>query len=529
MKRKLIGLWSRMFHDQSGQSLILMALMMVALLGFSGFVVDFGHVYYSYHELQTSTDAAAMAGAEGLSTSGTQALTQAALYSAQSGDNNYHSNLTITKYTATLGCVTATVGASVACLATDSGTANAIQVTQTATVHSYFMGILGTPYVTISATSSALMRGAGGSPYNIAFVVDATESMTAADSNCGTTTTTSENTNGSSTSGNPYIVYAAYTSPSSGKTTSVSRFQCMEQGVQTFLSDVYPCAASGCGSVDSSGNYTSAMDKVSIFSFPEPESAAQAANDYNCAGDSSTPTPYTYPSATGTSYDPGTGATYQITPFMDNYQTTSGSASTSTGTLSTSTGSDVTLAEGVKSGCGMADTGGEGTYYAGAIYAATAALLAEQAAEKAEGIDAQSVMIITSDGAATSSSSQMSSTGLNKNGTGVYPSDIDECEQAVVAAQAATAAGIKVYTVAYGSGDTGCTTDTGAKGITSPCSTMQQMASNSTLFYSDNNESGVTSDCSSSNSFSDMPAIFSNIAGQLTDARLIPNSAWPSS
>jgi hypothetical protein len=51
----------------------------------------------------------------------------------------------------------------------------------------------------------------------------------------------------------------------------------------------------------------------------------------------------------------------------------------------------------------MSGPGGEGTYYAGVIYAAQAALTAEATANPGS----QNIMILVSDGAATSSSSQM--------------------------------------------------------------------------------------------------------------------------
>jgi hypothetical protein len=198
-------------------------------------------------------------------------------------------------------------------------------------------------------------------------------------------------------------------------------------------------------------------------------------------------------------------------------------SSNSATTLSSS--SDLVEAVGGKSGCtAMAGPSGEGTYYAGVIYAAQAALTAE--ATKYPGT--QNVMILVSDGAATSSSSQMAtgtqSTTIATSG-GTYPSYNNECQQAVTAAQYATNHGTTVYTVAYGSPSTGCTTDTGS--YTSPCYTMQQMASSTATFYSDDNQSGTTSSCPAGKSVSAISNIFTQIAGNLTVARLIPNSLFP--
>ena len=194
---------------------------------------------------------------------------------------------------------------------------------------------------------------------------------------------------------------------------------------------------------------------------------------------------------------------------------------------SLSTSSDIVQAVGGKSGCpAINGPGGEGTYYAGVIYAAQAALTAEATANSGS----QNVMILVSDGAATAKSTQMAASGQSSrvatNG-GTYPSYNNECAQAITAAQYATAHGTTVYTVAYGSPSSGCTTDSVD---TSPCSTMQQMASSSATFYSDDNQSGTTSNCPAGKPVSTLNDIFTQIATNLTVSRLIPNSAFiPSS
>ncbi len=124
----------------------------------------------------------------------------------------------------------------------------------------------------------------------------------------------------------------------------------------------------------------------------------------------------------------------------------------------------------------MQSPGGEGTYYAGAIYAAQASLVAAKAANPGS----QNVMIILSDGDSNASKAQLA--GSASTTSGVYPSTKNQCHQAVTAAQAATAAGTMVYTVAYGADSSGCSTDSPS---ISPCQTMQQMASDSAKFFSD--------------------------------------------
>jgi hypothetical protein len=99
-----------------------------------------------------------------------------------------------------------------------------------------------------------------------------------------------------------------------------------------------------------------------------------------------------------------------------------------------------------------------GTYYADAITAAQAALASSGRAT------AQKVIILLSDGDASASSSNMPAGKYN-----------NQCHEAITAAQAATAAGTWVYTIAYGAATSGsCSTDSPT---ISACSTLQQMAS----------------------------------------------------
>ncbi len=55
-------------NPERGQSLILMAGLLIGLLSMAALVIDLGNVYFSYRQLQAATDAAALAGAEDLPT-----------------------------------------------------------------------------------------------------------------------------------------------------------------------------------------------------------------------------------------------------------------------------------------------------------------------------------------------------------------------------------------------------------------------------------------------------------------------------
>ena len=54
----------RLRNEESGQILVMSAVLMIAFLGMVALVVDYGHVVYAQRELQAATDAAALAGAQ---------------------------------------------------------------------------------------------------------------------------------------------------------------------------------------------------------------------------------------------------------------------------------------------------------------------------------------------------------------------------------------------------------------------------------------------------------------------------------
>ena len=158
-------------RNERAQVLPLLALMMVGLLSVAALVIDLGNAYVSYRELQSSSDAAALAAAQGLP-SGATALSNAASYSSLSGGLNARSNLKNAQWASTaypkFECLTALTNQGIACVDTGLGsTANAVQVKQQANVSTYFARIFGISSMTITTTATAAMRGAVSSPYKI--------------------------------------------------------------------------------------------------------------------------------------------------------------------------------------------------------------------------------------------------------------------------------------------------------------------------------------------------------------------------
>lgn len=523
--------------EERGQMLALVALMMMAMLGVTAMVIDVGRVFISYHELVASTDAAALAGGEALgqpgstvaagssSTKGSSSYTTNAAvntYGSITGDDNQFSSLPGVTTTVTPECLSTLKGQGIPCYG--AGSWNAIQVTQTVDMPTTFAAIFGTTTVPLSATSTAAMAGAATTPYNVAIILDTTSSMTNEDSNCGAT-----------------------------------QLACALGGIQTLLGELFPCAsqAATC-TVSAGGVATNPVDQVALFTFPNITTAT-AGQDYTCPTSNPTTYPYTFPTSTlnattGLPNMPyyvttGTGRNAVTTTYTMTYQVTNGigtngylsdyrasdTASTlnTTSQLATATGANTTRNCG-----GVGAPGGQGTYYAGAIYAAANSLLYQQAQYPGT----QNAMILVSDGNATSCGAtnqpggcsnptiQMSegttSTTVATN-SGTYPSWINQCHQAITAAQAASAAGIRVYAVAYGSESSGCLTDSPT--IT-PCTTMGDIASSPAYFYSDYKQSGngVDTTCKGTGgagqSLTSISDIFSAIFTTFTVARLIPNS-----
>jgi hypothetical protein len=497
MKNTIVSYVRRALSDQRGQVLPWVALAMLAFMGMAGLTVDVGHAYVSQSKLQYCSNAAALAGAAAMPSSSAPGI--ATSYGCGPGGENADPSLggPIT-ITATTECLATLTNQGIPC-------PNAIKVTQKIPMPTIFMAVLGIKTVPISTTATAAMAGGTNQPYNIAVVVDTTASMNDNDSKCGATQIT-----------------------------------CALEAVQTMLLDLAPCQT-GITCVPVSGHpgqVVNPVDNVALFAFPAVTTATKS-KDYTCPTSNPSIVPYTFTNVTpGSSQNLllPTTATYEIVPFSADYRTSDAST-----TLNTS--SDLVVAAGGLAGChGMQAPGGEGTYYAQAIYAAQAALEAQQAANPGT----LNAMFIVSDGDATaaSSSGQIKATTGTLNGTGsntsvTYPSALGECGQAVSAAASAASSpnangqpGTIIYTFGYGAETSGCTTDAKYSATVtagggswkpgdSPCNAIQAMASALDNFFSDDGAGCVSPDNSQ---FSSLKTEFAAAVAHLTNPRLIPNS-----
>jgi putative Flp pilus-assembly TadE/G-like protein len=489
-------------HER-GQILPMALLSMFTLFGFCGFVIDSGRMYLNYQQLQASTDAAAMAGGQGLPSS-TTAIANANAYSSLTGDNNVFSSLKsvamVSGYPA-VKCIVYTA-LPIPC-AGASGTYNAIQVKQQATVPMTFAKFFGASSVTLTATATASSTGSLSIPYNIALIIDTTSSMGGGGSD-------------------------SCTDPISGArgTTSIA---CALIGAKILMLNTAPCAG---GVTTCPGTNSGSVDMISLFTFPNGE-ASTMKNDYTspCSGPTvNVAAGYSYP-VFGQAYAPSLTSTtqdYQVTSsYLADYR-----VNDATNSLNTS--SNLVRAIGQVSGCaGLQTPGGLNTYYAGALVAAQDTLVTQAAASGRTG--SQNAIILLTDGQANSG--HMATTDVNGNPVSAtastYPSQINQCQQAMNAASTISAAGTTIYVVAYGSPNTtsnssnGCTTDTsGTHRYIAPCAALKAIATSLSTFYADD-PTGSNSGCTSAqNPETGLANIFGAIAGAFTKARLIPASVF---
>jgi hypothetical protein len=572
--------------DEGGQVLPWVVVMMLTVLGISALVVDCGRAMVVQRELQASADSAALAAAQMISGTSTTYQSYATTYSSASSDKNAYTGLTLSgSPTVTPLCLTTVVGWGIPC--TTSGgkvtIPNAVSVTETASVTTLFAGILGQPTVNLSATSTAT-KGRPN-PYNIALIVDSTLSMNQTDANCNNVTSEQCALNGVqqllSGLDTNYDHVALFTFPNVvvGSNAPAGVAITTSGASTTFnCTSTVPSSQNSIAYYNYSGFYTPVLNNINT------SSGNDSNGNFTNNGEQkhyqppytgiAWAMPYTFPPIpTSTSgYTIPTGAdapSYQVTPFVEDYNTTSN------GTTSINSNSVLVQAAGGESGCGgivpSSYDGDFGTYYPGAIYAAQAALLKEQANHA----NSSNVMIVLGDGNATSpqtwgpeysmpdtaahaeytySASQSLANGytypssyLTATSGGTYPSWIGECGQAVDAAQYAatytsggTANNTLIFTIAYGAPTTSSTANCASdrsggthKDIT-PCQTLQQMATQvsgytvSPYFYSDWAAQGgsQSSGCQANSANSGTVAIsdiYEAIVTALTSARLIPN------
>ena len=482
-------LFRRFWHGQDGQVLYLFAALLVVLLGMAALSIDIGFAIHAQRELQASADAAATAGAIDISNNLSADTAYQTAYCYSGVDNNgfksggqaslkcpngnaFGSNVygdlpgvTMVSGYPQVKCLTTLQNQGMAC--NNAAVANAMAVEEQVTVPTFFAKVFGFNTVTLTAQSLSSMKGSTATPFNIMLVIDTTRSMRDSDPTCQEATGLS----------NP------------------TQEDCAKAGVQTLLTALSPCssALSSCGSVGSDGNVANPVQEVGLLIFPGLSDSSYDVDEYNCQSTTL---------STGNGIAPYSNTTnYSIVGLSSDYKTSDTATSLNAG--SSNLVDAVSWAN--QSSCtttkyGLQDPGGEGTYYAGAIEQA-------QATFPASGLRStvQNVIILLSDGDATASGAQISSS-LQPN----------QCTQAVSAAQAATQKGTWVFAIAYGALNSGCASDGGAY---TPCSALQAIASSPSDFYSDDAHGCASS---ANPNLTSLTQIFQNISTRFLTTRLLP-------
>ena len=512
------SLLRRLYREQSGQALYLVAACLVVLLGMAALSIDIGFALHAQRELQANTDAAASAGGAAmpsltLPTGASDVYDVVAQYSGSTTLKalyNVHPDLNVTNVSVSFACLSTTtypsyglpvcatsaVSSFPSCTVTSTnpaGGCNVIKVVETAVVPTFFAKVLGFNSLTLTATSISSASGGGAKPYHVAVVLDSTASMGSTnDTGCLATNLT-----------------GTYTAE-----------QCAQLGVQTLLGGLAPCPPGG-----SNCSVSSAPDPVALMTFPglmpsetttltnPPVPGATANADYDCSS-------RTNPSITSYNNNPA----YLILPFQSDYRVSDTSG------LNFGNSNLVAAVGATTDGnCdGIQTPGGEDTFYAGALLEAQAYL----SANHASGV--QDVMIFLSDGDANANANDLKGTvaqtvpigGLTPSKTF---STTGECTQAVNAANYAKGQGTEIYSISYNSGSSGCTSGETAP-YNTPCGTMQGIASLplSQYFFSVPNHArrGTSSStvCPNAAYVQYLYQVFGAISTDLQTARLIPGT-----
>ena len=590
----------RFLTDENGNVIAWVCGVMLTLMCLSAFAVDLVHAMVVTQQLQGSADAAALAAAEDptnyptvgqsyqLNPTTSSPTNNAGPYSAGSNDKNAYTGVTLTTNTVTPLCLN-TVASWSKSTCSSGSSPNAMRVTQGATIPTFFAGVLGWTSFSPTVVSTAAVQGSTPLPYNVAILVDSTLSMSAQD---GSTYCPSETQEQCALAGVQALL-------GSGGNGSYGLAPSVDNVALFTFPNVATGSNAGVVSSGSNGTWQCTTNMPSSYQTTTYEGGGSTGYYYSLlqakysgsvwSGTNDTPypgvawgLPYSFPpvpSGSSASYTPPSGTlgpTYEVVGFSNDYRTSDGAS-----TLNTN--SNLVKATGFSSSCGGLQPsnydGNYGTYYAGAMYAAQAALIAEQAAN-----GYPNVMIILGDGNnngpsdSQSPDNQSPSVGQNtteitstykstsqltytpnsaaytypsnyltaSNTSGNYPSSVGTCGQAVTAAnylKTYSPRSTMIYTVAYGSPTVSssrnldCQYDVGAGSYPNitPCQTMQYMAtggvkgesSPSNYFYSDYTVNGGDPSCtanSANNSVTSLVDIFHSIASSLTRVRLLPNN-----
>lgn len=536
------------WNDQRGVSAAIAALFLVSVTGMTGMVIDFGHVYMVQRSLQASTDSAALAGAYNIPNS--TAITTATNYSAVAGDKNASKGITVTMVSGypVLKCLTDQVSNLGSCSGTELATtgANYIQVRQQATVPTYFLRLAGIPSLTVTATATAGAKGSGGQALNVMILLDTTSSMGNTDNGCGLGSTSTREQ--CALAGiqqillalNPSIDYVGImTFPGLLASSDVSDLDtCGESLPKTDIqyygnSPVYTVVG-----LSGSNNYRTSQSSTTLNASSDDVLVTGGAGCTSGVSDKP-------PGGQGTYYAEAINSAQSMlesfaAPHTQNVIIFVSDGGANATTLQTSFSGYIsgnTLTVTTCTGCAASSTKSQqGPLLVGQTIAGSTVVGGTTITKEGTGTGGTGTYTVNTSQTVGSKNSPASLTAQSifTFGSETFLENTDECQQAIQAAQAAANAGTWVFAVAYGAstatgGSSTCTTDkSGTLSGLSSCTTMQDIASSPgaipdpSKFFSDDNGGVYCPNANQQNS--NLITLFKEIAGDLTEPRLIPDN-----
>jgi Flp pilus assembly protein TadG len=509
-------LTARLGGREDGQTLIIVVLSIVVLLGFAGLAIDLGRVYVAQRQIQQAVDASALAASVDLSKSSVTALATAQSYSAAPGSQNVHTGMTAAPLVANPGAggsgvtflclghtssnnsgapcqVDANYCAGTIAPATQPG-CNALRVKESADIDTPFLGLLGFgSFKAVSATATSSLQGGVPHPLDVVIVVDTTPSMLAY---CNTTITGITNHSSNGTAANPI---------------KPTKLDCAKEGIRALYQALLPCSPdlTTCGGVKPDGNVLHPDDEVSLIVMPalsagtsdDPKERDCVDDGTNNPPNNNLPTSYPAP---GTASIPN----YQVVPFQSDYRSNDATTSLTSGSRLVQAVWWTNTSGGCAGSGGNAPTndvyGIEATAnnlassFTGAIGTAQAALLQNYNANP--GRHAQPVIIFLSDGEAN---------------TGSQTPCLDAYNQAQTAKTTTLPGNVGptwFYSIAYDSSQN-CTDSSGKYHNVAGLQLMKDMATNTTSFFFNQPAAGS------------LTAAFQAAGATLTGSRLVPDGS----
>jgi len=491
-------------------------------------------------------------------------------------------------------CIQAPAGTSDASIEPSGGGANGVSVTQRASIQTYFLRVLLINSLPVVTTSSASASGGSDTPLDVMIVLDTMGGNSLLSTNLTDPVSLASPVSLADLPNAPcrmntkpgtILTYLEDLLINQCAPTSNSKLSNTLAGIRTFLGTVNPCppTLTSCGPA-TNGNVANPSVEVGLMVFPGFTNTAQAQYDYETGPCASATEPaiaayYNSPvyavvglssdyrtsaAATGLNaasnlalaagWATGCGA-WAVNPpslqllygsFFADAITAAQTALTNDGRtgarkaiIFVSDGNADALSQlatvtvtaggsGYTAGANVTFSGGMGSGATGLANVVGGVVTSVTLTNGGSGYSSVSppTVVITPKNAVL---------GLGGSGGGavaqvtLYPG-LNQCHQAIAAAQTASAAGTLVYSVAYGANvlpALTCLTDILPQPsylipLIAACTTMQEIASDPTKFFAVNINDSI---CTSSvNSQSDLSSIFAAIATSLSGARLVPSN-----